>query len=290
MRLGKRLDGGAHEFIDQILALSHRQLPARTAAVTQRGDTANIRYMRQAIYYGRAALERKDEAGAREHATSVFSNQELAGHMCWPGDAPDALGYNHRIEQMAADPHYGFHVAAVALITLAAGWWRHGDIRTKGEDWLRRHLEVVRSCATADGTAAFPCTRARTNPPMWDVASGVLREVLRLPHQGPLARKPYLPDREGWWVPIRLVRLLAAEGADLRPREGERPFLRIPLSVARHPWGYLATMGPIPHVGWIAHPVDWVLKRYASGSHVEYGRSWTKAPPRVDARGPIESR
>jgi hypothetical protein len=290
MRLGKRLDGGAHELIDQILALSHRQLPARVAAVTRPGDTANIRYMRQAVFYGRTALERRDEAEARSHASSVFANQQLAGHMCWPGDTADATGYRHRIEQMAADPHYGFHVAAVALITLAAGWWRHADVRAQGEDWLRRHLAVVKRCAAPDGAAAFPCTRARTNPPLWDVATGVLREVLRLPHQGPLARKPDLPDRQGWWVPIRLARLLAGDGADLVPREGELPYLRIPLSVTRHPWGHLATMGPVPHVGWIADPVDWVLMRYASAPRVEYGRSWTKAPPRVDARGPIETR
>ena len=206
------------------------------------------------------------------------------------GGRSDALGYRARIEQMSADPHYGFHVAAVALITLAAGWRRHAEIRAKGEDWLRRHLAVVRSCAAPDGTAAFPCTRARTNPPMWDVASGVLREVLRLPHRGPLARKPDLPDREGWWVPIRLVRLLRESGADLQPRDGQLPFLRIPLTVTRHPWGHLATMGPCPFVAWIADPVDWVLMSYGTTPRLEYGRSWTKAAPRVDAKGPIPAR
>jgi hypothetical protein len=289
MAKGKRVDGGAHELIDQILALSHRQLPARLAAVTQRGDTANIRYMRQAVHYARSALARQEEADARSHALSVFENQERAGHMCWPGDKPDPQGYRNRIEQMAADPHYGFHVAAVGLITLAAGWWRHADVRGKGEDWLRRHLEVVRSCAAPDGAAAFPCTRAKTNPPLWDVASAVLREVLGLPHQRALSRKPDLPDREGWWVPIRLVRLLRAEGADLQPRAGELPFLRIPLQVTRHAWGHLATMGPSPYVVWIADPVDWVLMRYGSPARLDYGRSWTKAPPRVNARGPIET-
>jgi hypothetical protein len=288
MARGKRIDGGAHELIDQILELSHRRVPVRRHAPTHRSDTANIRYMRLAVDYARGALERAPEKAARDRALSVFEAQERAGHMCWPGDDPDAAGYRHRVEQMAADPHYGFHVAAVALITLAAGWWRHADLRAKGEDWLRRHLAVVASCAAPDGTAAFPCTRARTDPPMWLVATGVLREVLRLPHRGPLARKPDLPDRQGWWVPIRLVRLLAAEGGDLRPREGELPFLRIPLRVSRYAWGHLAVMGPVPHVGWIGQPVDWVLMRYGEQHQVDYGRSWAKAPPHVDARGPRE--
>ena len=280
---------GAHGMIDQILALSHRQLPDHLLAATHRSDTANMRFMRQAVFYARRALEKREEEAAREAALAVFTAQERAGHMCWPGDTPDELGYRHRIEQMSADPHYGFHVGAVGLITLAAAWWRHGDVRAKGEDWLRRHLAVVQSCAAADGRAAFPCTRAKTNPPLWDVATGVLREVMKLPHQGPLQRKPDLPDRQGWWVPIRLVRLLAAEGADLKPRPGELPYLRIPLSVTRHDWGHLGSMGPVPYVRWIAQPVDWVLMRYGDAPRVDYGRNWSKAPPRVTARGPIET-
>lgn len=287
-RRGRR----AHQLIDQILALSHRQLPSERLAVTKPDDTANMRFMRLAIHYARGALEKADEAAGRAHALSVFAVQERAGHMCWPGDGEDAdaLGYHHRIEQMCADPHYGFHVASAALIALAAGWWRHADVRRKGEDWLRRHLAVVKSCAAPDGAAAFPCTRAGTDPPLWDVATGVLREVRGLPHQGPLLRKPWLPDREGWWVPIRLARLLVAEGADLQPRESELPFLRIPLKVTRHAWGHLATMGPSPYVKWIDDPVDWVLMRYGPPHQVEYGRSWTKAAPRVTERGPIETR
>src|SRR5262245_23008221 len=111
MARGNRADGGAHEMIDQILALSQRQVPSRVLAVPRPGDTAHLRYMRQAIPYARSALVRKTEADARESALSVFANQERTGHMCWPGDKPDALGYRNRIEQMAADPHYGFHVA-----------------------------------------------------------------------------------------------------------------------------------------------------------------------------------
>ena len=279
--------GRAHHLVDQILALSFRQLPADRWPATDRGDTANLRYMRLAIHYARGALEKRDEAAGRAEALSIFAMQKRSGHMCWPGDGPDPLGYRDRVEQMSADPHYSYHLAAVGIITLAAGWWRHADVRLEGEDWLRRHLAVVQSCAAPDGAAAFPCTRAQTSPPLWDVATGVLREVLKLPHQGPLARKPYLPDREGWWLPIRLVRLLAAEGADLKPREGELPFLRIPLEVKRYSWGHLATMGPAPHVRWISDPVDWVLMRYGPPHQVDYDRSWTKAPPRVNERGPI---
>jgi hypothetical protein len=288
MALNERSKRGAQQMIDQILTLSHRQIPEERLAATHRSDTANTRFMRLAAFYARSALEKREEQAARDGALSVFAAQEKAGHMSWPGDAPDALGYKHRVEQMAADPHYGFHVGAVGLITLAASWWRHADVYAKGEDWLRRHLAVVQRCSAPDGQAAFPCTRARTNPPLWDVATGVLREVMKLPHQGPLARKPWLPDRQGWWVPIRLVRLLAEAGADLKPREGELPYLRIPLQVARHGWGYLATMGPVPHLRWIGEPVDWVLMRY-DAKRIDYGRSWTKAAPRVNERGPIET-
>ena len=287
----RRRGSVANDLIDTIVALSHRQIPKERLAREHRGDTANMRFMRWALHYATCALERRDEPLARESAGFYFAAQERAGHMCWSGDRPDPLGYRDAIEQLCADPHYAFHVASAGLITLAAGWWGHPDIRGKGEDWLRRHLAVVQSCAAPDGTAAFPCTRAKSDPPRWGVASAVLRQAVGLPPLREMKRRPEMADEQGWWVPVRFVRLLREQGADLAPRPGEIPFLRIPLTVTRTDGGHLATMGPAPYVRWIDRPVDWVLMTYGPRDRheVQYGRSWRSAPPRdrLPRRPPI---
>lgn len=277
-----RKAGPPHDLIDQILELSHRQVPKERLQVARPRDTANMRFMRLAVHYGRSALERRDEAAARESALAYFTAQDRAGHMCWPGDDPHPFGYTDRIEQMCADPHYTFHVASAGLITLAASWWGHRDVLSRGEDWLRRHLALVQSCAAPDGTAAFPCTRAKTDPPLWGVASAMLRQATGLPALREIKRRPELADQQGWWVPVRLVRLLQQAGADLAPRAGELPQLRIPMTVARTDGGHLAKMGPLPYVRWIDRPVDWVLMEYGAADRhdLEYGRSWKTPPPR----------
>ena len=272
-----RKAGPPHDLIDQILELSHRQVPKERLQVARPRDTANMRFMRLAVHYGRSALERRDEAAARESALAYFTAQDRAGHMCWPGDDPHPFGYTDRIEQMCADPHYTFHVASAGLITLAASWWGHRDVLSRGEDWLRRHLALVQSCAAPDGTAAFPCTRAKTDPPLWGVASAMLRQATGLPALREIKRRPELADQQGWWVPVRLVRLLQQAGADLAPRAGELPQLRIPMTVARTDGGHLAKMGPLPYVRWIDRPVDWVLMEYGAAGKTPPPR---EAPPR----------
>jgi hypothetical protein len=143
-------------------------------------------------------------------------------------------------EQMCADPHHNFHVAAAAAIRLGAREFKHQELIDASGRYFRDLFAVYTAVATPDGTICMAGARAKgAFPPCTEVGSMIYRTVRGLPQQG-VSGRDEASWRQTYYAAARAVRQLVRQGDDLggaakmRPEDLASVKLAYPMRVERY--------------------------------------------------------
>lgn len=300
-RLGAQVDGEPVPPLpdDRLLMLDlDSHLPGGGLVGKRSRGTVNFRAMAWAAEYVRVARggevpawvpPRRAQAYRdfwRRKALDYFERERASGLM--------------GVEQLCADPHHNFHVAAAASIRLGALEAGHPELVEASARYFRDLFAVYAAVATPDGSLCMSGARAKgTAFPCTEVGSMIYRTVLGMPQQGVAQREELWS--QNYYAAARAVRLLVRRGDDLggaakmRPEDLAGVVLAHPMRVER--WAdRVRTMIPAdPGPFYLRHqfasftevrfPPAWRnFRKLRAGGFLTFVKGWASPPP--PAEGP----
>lgn len=201
-----------------------------------------------------------------------------------------------RHEQGTSTPHGGMHLDA--LVTARCAFDHQADregLAASDRHWSAT-AEFLEHGATLGGSVILPGDRD-PNGPIAEQATAFLRELVGLPHRGPLAPASRLV-KKGWpgdfWVCVRGLQALRAHHAVPKPPlvgGGPLPLLRRPMRLTEGDGWHFAELAPPPPDGSLHDVCDWVLVDHAkhdgaiirSATGAKWSLEWAIPAPELPA-------